>query len=266
MSSLNPTLPAEATVRSAVAPVHAEPRASSTQVTQYLAGRTVVVVERRDDWRHVRGADGYEGWMHRGYLAAAAPDAVRHDLLERISLGCVVLDGVTDTARSLPLGALLLPDAVIVAGEAVTESERVRSFPLSAGAIVQSTQLFEGTSYQWGGVTPWGADCSGFVQSIFALHGVALPRDAWMQVETGSPAADDIMDASAADLLFFSEREDRRITHVAIALGGARIAHLAIGRGGYAVEDLRLDDDPYVAGLRSRFTRARRIMQGSRVS
>ena len=64
----------------------------------------------------------------------------------------------------------------------------------------------------------------------------------------------------AGDLLFFSDRVDGHITHVAIALGRRRIVHLALGRGGYAVE--RLDDarDPYVAKLRDRFVKARRVL------
>ena len=40
------------------------------------------------------------------------------------------------------------------------------------------------------------------------------------------------------DLLFFSDRDDRRITHVGISLGDESMVHLALGRGGYAVERL----------------------------
>jgi cell wall-associated NlpC family hydrolase len=112
----------------------------------------------------------------------------------------------------------------------------------------------------WGGVTPWGADCSGLVQSVFALHGLQLPRDAWQQAETGRDAGPDIGELRPADVLFFSDRPDRRITHVGIALGDCRMVHLALGRGGYAIE--RLDDrrDAYVDRLRDRFITARRMI------
>jgi cell wall-associated NlpC family hydrolase len=133
-------------------------------------------------------------------------------------------------------------------------------FPTVAEAIGRSAvDLFVGTSYQWGGVTPWGADCSGLVQSVFALHGVRLPRDAWQQARAGRDAGRDILAARAADLLFFSDRPDAHVTHVAIALGDARIVHLALGRGGYAVE--RLDaSEAYVAKLKSRFLFARTVL------
>ena len=143
----------------------------------------------------------------------------------------------------------------------VDADARAAAFPRAAAAITASAQrFFEGTSYLWGGVTPWGADCSGIVQSIFSLHGVQLRRDAWMQAGQGSAGADDPRDACAADLLFFSDRVDRHITHVAISLGDRRLVHLALGRGGYAIESLDDTADPYVQKLLDRFVTSRRIL------
>jgi cell wall-associated NlpC family hydrolase len=149
----------------------------------------------------------------------------------------------------------------VVSGEVIDASQRAERFPVDATAITRSAQLyFEGTSYLWGGVTPWGADCSGIAQAIFSLHGVQLRRDAWQQAQQGEPGADDILDSRTGDLLFFSDRVDSHITHVAIALGGRRLVHLALGRGGYAVERLDDERDGYVAKLRERFVCARRVL------
>jgi cell wall-associated NlpC family hydrolase len=98
------------------------------------------------------------------------------------------------------------------------------------------------------------------VQTAFWLHGVPMPRDAWQQAETGHDAGASISRYQPADLLFFSDRADRRITHVGIALGGERMVHLALGRGGYAVERLDATDDPYVTALMTRFVSARRVL------
>ena len=86
------------------------------------------------------------------------------------------------------------------------------------------------------------------------------PRDAWQQASEGVPGEDDLLAAREGDLLFFSDRADRHITHVAISLGGGGIVHQALGRGGFGVE--RLDDasDHYVTTLLDRFTCARRVL------
>lgn len=247
---------AGATVTAAIAPMLAEPHVSSGQVSQQLAGHSVSIVEDQGDWLLVRGRDDYEGWMHRGYLGSEAEGAGEAPLM---SLGCVVRTA-SGVPRALPLRALLAPGERLVSGEAIDGRERARRFPAAAEAIGRSAvELFIGTSYQWGGVTPWGADCSGLVQSVFALHGIQLPRDAWQQARAGCDAGRDILAACPGDLLFFSDRPDGHITHVALALGDRRLVHLALGRGGHAVEDLD-GDDGYVRKLLSRFLFARSVL------
>jgi cell wall-associated NlpC family hydrolase len=191
-----------------VAPLLAEPRISSEQISQRVQGHVVTVLETRGEWVRVRGDDEYEGWTHRGYLASSEemPGGVRWGFSPRAT--------IVETARA----------------------------------------AFAGTPYQWGGITPRGADCSGFVQTVFAVHGIALPRDAHQQALVGAPADG----TGAGDLLFFSEREDGRITHVAIALGGEAFAHVALGRGGHAIED-RGSSEPYLVRLLSYYRCARTV-------
>jgi hypothetical protein len=253
-------------VSAPVAPLHAEPRVSSPQVSQALANHTLAVLEESDEWMRVRGADGYEGWLHRGYarlLPAEPPPGAgtfRRDFMPLVSLGARVMNG-DGRRRALPLRAVLDRDERVELGAAVPQDDLPQVFPRDPEALIHSAaEYFAGTSYQWGGVTPWGADCSGFTQSIFALHGVALPRDAWQQAEVGTEAGTGIGALRPADLLFFSDRPDGRVTHVGIGLGDRRMAHVALGRGGFAVERLDDPDDGYVAKLRDRFLFARRVV------
>jgi hypothetical protein len=248
---------ARAEVRAAIAPLLAEPHVASGQVSQQLAGHVVEVIEDQGDWLLVRGCDGYEGWMHNGYLSRGSPNG---NGLRRVSLGCVV-HGAAGTPRALPLRAYVTADERVVDGTVVDEPAVRERFPTEPQAIsATAVEYFIGTSYQWGGVTPWGADCSGLVQSVFALHGVQLPRDAWQQARAGQEAGTDLLNLQVADLLFFSDRADGHVTHVAISLGDRRIVHLALGRGGYAVEQLDDATDPYIRKLRARFLFARRIL------
>lgn len=248
-----------AVVVSAVAPLHAEPRIASPQISQRLAGERVEVIDWESDWLLVRGRDGYEGWMHSGYLQPSHTGPERR-MGGRVSLGSVVR-GSDGIVRPLPLGAALARDDEVVDGEVMPSADLERRFPPEPAAIADTARrYFVGASYQWGGVTPWGADCSGFSQSIFALHGITLPRDAWQQALEGEDAGRDPLGLRAADLLFFSDRPDEKVTHVGVALGDAQMAHLALGRGGYRIEQLDDAVDPYVAKLRERFLFARRYL------
>jgi cell wall-associated NlpC family hydrolase len=244
-------------VSAAIGPLQAQPAAGSEQVSQRLAGHRLTVIEEREPWLRVRGGDDYEGWVHRGYVEPAGASRYQRG---RTSLGCVSHDP-RGWARPLPLGALVPDDARLDSGEAVDAADLPHRFPRNADAITRSAlSLFAGTPYQWGGITPWGADCSGLVQTIFGLHGAALPRDASQQAATGTAVEKPPDGLSAADLLFFSDRPDRRITHVAISLGGPRLVHLALGRGGYRVEDLADRSDAYVGALLGRYLFARRVL------
>lgn len=256
-----------AIVRVPIAPLLTEPLVSSGQASQLLAGHPVDILEVREDWLRVCGEDGYEGWVHRGYLSLLERDAGwdTHPSpdIERephLSLGCVATTASREVRR-LPLGAWLEAGDCVEEGEVLSFRERERQFPRDAAAICATARrFFEGTSYQWGGVTPWGADCSGLVQTVFGLHGIELPRDAWQQALQGRDAGTDILSFAPGVLLFFSDRADQGITHVGISCGPGRMMHLALGRGGWAEE--RLDDpsDPYVATIRDRFLAAREVI------
>ena len=254
------TAPGHARVRAPIAPMYAEPNVTSAQLSQKLAGHDVQLLEMQDDWFLARGSDSYEGWLHRGFLSPAPPAGARGSAqMTRISLGCVA-GNPSGTRRSLPLGARLSPEETLKSGDIVNEVDLQTRFPTTAVAITRSAQeFFQGAPYLWGGITPWGADCSGFVQTIYGLHGVKLPRDAWQQLETGRDAGG-IDDLETADLAFFTDRDDRRATHVGIALGENRLVHLALGRGGFATENLGDPRDAYVKTLRERFLRARRVL------
>ena len=253
-----------ALVMAPVAPLNAEPKISSPQISQRLCGHHLEILERRDDWFHVRGEDGYEGWINRGFLAspdsreATGRSSGGHG--QRVcSLGCVTL-GFDGLRRLLPFGAWLLSGERCVEGDTVAEMEITRRFPRNgAAASLTATGFFEGTSYEWGGITPWGADCSGLVQTAFWLHGLQLPRDASQQAGIGYDAGRDPKACQAGDLLFFSDRADRKITHVGIALGEGKMVHSGLGRGGFAIENFAGEPgDDYNRALRSRFLFARR--------
>lgn len=198
--------------------------------------------------------------MHEGYTVPSGADGPEWawDIEGELSVGCSIRDSRSLTL-DLPLGAVV-GDGHCIAGRSMELARRRETFPPTADAIVASAiALFQGTYYQWGGITPWGADCSGMVQSIFALHGIHLLRDAWQQATQGVAVEGGLEALKPGDLLFFADREDRQITHVALAAGATKLVHVALGRGGHSTESLDSPDD-YTRALIGRFRFARRIV------
>lgn len=91
---------------------------------------------------------------------------------------------------------------------------------------------FVGKPYVWGGTNPnTGADCSGFVQYVYAHFGINLPRTSRDQVTCGSSVAS-INDAKPGDLMFYAKDKngdgkltDNEVYHVVMYLGNGKIVH-----------------------------------------
>ena len=266
-----------ALVRASVAPVHASARVSSTQVSQYVMGHRLELLARHGAWWRVRGEDGYIGWVHHGYLRTG--DAAWAQAWERgaegepmVSLGAELVDDAGRHLVRLPWGARVirheprrfrLPDGRVGeldTGELIEADRLVDWFPPRGESAVRTARRWAGTPYLWGGVTTAGADCSGFVQAVLWMHGVALPRDSDQQARVGAEVewSESFEELRPGDLLFFSERPER-ITHVAISLGGSRIIHSALSNGGVAENDL-LGGLEIERMLRSILTAVRRVL------
>jgi cell wall-associated NlpC family hydrolase len=118
-----------------------------------------------------------------------------------------------------------------------------------------AVEYFFGSPYQWGGVTPWGVDCSGLVQTTFAARGVALPRNSAQQVACGVEISFDAI--RPGDLLFFKSESGTAITHVAFAGDTNTLVHSTLACGGMIVEPW--SPGSRAAGLRERLVAVRRL-------
>lgn len=116
-----------------------------------------------------------------------------------------------------------------------TYVEETESSTSGLGAEIASFALqFVGNPYVYGGTSLTnGADCSGFVQSVFASYGIYLPRTAADQAYSGTSV--DLGSIQAGDLLFYSDGSG--ISHVALYIGGGQIVHASTSTTGIIVSD-----------------------------
>ena len=94
--------------------------------------------------------------------------------------------------------------------------------------IVASSMQYLGVPYVFGGTTPNGFDCSGYVRYVFANAGIYLPRTADAQYECGYPVS--TAELVPGDLVFFSTYE-AWASHVGIYLGDGNFINASSSRG-----------------------------------
>lgn len=108
-----------------------------------------------------------------------------------------------------------------------------------AEAVIRTARKYMGTRYQFGGTTPKGFDCSGFLQYVFKENGYSIARTADLQYKLGK-AVKKRAELVPGDLVFFSTYE-KGASHCGIYLGKNQFIHVSSSKG------VRVDslDDAY---------------------
>lgn len=101
--------------------------------------------------------------------------------------------------------------------------------------VCQYAKEFLGNPYVWGGTSlTKGADCSGFVLSVFKKYGISLPHSSVAQA--GSGTAIKVSEAQPGDLIFYGN--GKRINHVAIYIGGGQVIHASNPKTGIRISNV----------------------------
>ena len=99
----------------------------------------------------------------------------------------------------------------------------------AGSSVVDYATQFVGNPYVWGGTSLTnGADCSGFVQSVYANFGVSLPRTSYEQQNAGTEVS--YADAQPGDLICYGG-------HVAIYMGNGQIVHASNSTDGIKISN-----------------------------
>ncbi len=126
----------------------------------------------------------------------------------------------------------------VVGASAVTPEGVSVAPPARYGGVVGVAMQYLGTPYVWGGASPGGFDCSGFVMYVYSQVGVYLPHLAADQYNYGTPVSRDELEPG--DLVFFDG-----LGHVGIYIGGGQFVHSP--HTGDVVKISSLDESWYAA-------------------
>ncbi len=195
-----------------VAPVRETPSEKVEMVTQMLFGESCDILEEQKHWTKIKiHYDNYEGWID-----AKQVSSVTDEFLENRKVSVV-----TECFSSVIMkdGRTLLSMGSEVEFPIVT-SQRSHNLRES---IALTAREFLNIPYLWAGKSFFGVDCSGFVQLVYKIHNVKLPRDAHQQAEVGELLTF-VEESLPGDLAFF-EDEDGDIVHVGIMLENQKIIH-----------------------------------------
>lgn len=242
-------------IRDNVVPMLSAPARDAEMVSQALYGETVQVLGRSEGFAHIRGADGYEGWVsesavvavHDGWNAGLEVWTVQA-LLEPLYVGELsrlrqrTLLTMGTVVHVVPRGdaggawaQVMVPDGErAYIRRAAMEPWHAPSGLPRPETLLEYALKFVGVPYLWGGRSPFGFDCSGFTQRVYGLFGVVIPRDAYQQASWAGFERVPADAIAPGDLLFFRGKEDPRgrgITHVGMALDPPWFIHAAGGSG-----------------------------------
>lgn len=175
--------------------VRTQPNTECEVLDMVGSGQTFDVLEELDEWVKI-DLDGEEGYLFKEYVEVGS------QLDEALTITEVRYGaGVSDVRISL----------------------------------CEFAKQFVGNRYVWGGTSlTKGADCSGFVLSVFRNYGMSLPRTSREQAKAGSAVS--TSEVKPGDLIFYGNRSG--INHVAIYIGGGKVVHASNSRVGIIISNM----------------------------
>ncbi|HMA62219.1 MAG TPA: SH3 domain-containing C40 family peptidase [bacterium] len=268
-----------AIINISVGNIRSEDSHPSTLITQAMLGTPVKIMENDGWWYRIQTPDNYIGWIDASGIEKVSQEKLNKwknadKVIFTNRYGSVYKSKNTNsgTISDIVMGNILqlvetydnwykviFPDGrtgYIKKEKAQTIPEWQKNIEISGQSIANLAKEFMGIPYLWGGTSIKGADCSGFVKTVFFMHGIILQRDASQQTQYGElvPVDKTYDKLQPGDLIFFGRN---RVTHVGIYIGDYEFIHAS---GLVKVNSLDKDAPNYSPSRESSIIRARRIV------
>lgn len=213
------------------APIRSEPSDKAELVTQLFFGECYQVLVKEEKWLQIQIAgDHYTGWLDAKQHLTVSEQYVNEWKTVQHPRSLDIVQTVTSATTCIPvLMGSILPffdginirlgtEKYLYNGRASNPTKEYKP-----NFVKKIAQTYLKAPYVWGGKSPFGIDCSGFVQQVMGICGIQMPRDAWQQVALGEEVHF-VSQTQPGDLAFF-DNADGRIIHVGIMLENQQIIH-----------------------------------------
>lgn len=212
-------------------PMRTEPAETSELTSQLLFGEAYSVLEESEKWLKIATTDcQYEGWIDRKLFNPLRECDVENYLASKKyivkDLFLYIKEMENNVTFPIFIGSSFPypQNGQLILGK---NTYQIQLPEEKENSLLQFAMTYLHAPYLWGGRTPAGIDCSGFVQLVFKSQGIGLPRNASEQAQCGE-LVDFVEEARIGDVAFF-ENEEGRIIHTGIICGPNQIIH-ASGR------------------------------------
>ena len=198
----------------AVCVLRSEPEEDAGAETQLLCGENFTVYGEYDDWFWGQSShDNYVGWLRKAHLREGSSGATHHVM----SRGTFLYSKAD--MKSRPILKIPMAAQIEVIGEEEVRgmkylettlgwliARHARQLDEYASDFVMVAESVMGLTYLWAGRSTFGIDCSGLIQLVMKMAGIAVLRDTDMQEQTiGEEISltDDLSGLQRGDLIFW---------------------------------------------------------------
>lgn len=215
-----------------IIPIRKKPDEQSEMVSQMLFGELCTIKKSNKEWSQILTLDdNYTGWVDSKMLTQIKNKELLNSPITIIPEVLVYIQSVNHETKYPIVAGSKLYNYEEIKRQFIIDGQKfnlLTPFDLidsnhKPGNIIPIALKYLHAPYLWGGKSPFGIDCSAFVQIVYKINQIWLPRDAQQQYDYLEETVQ-ISNIQPGYLAFFS-KDGRKINHVGIVTEDSKIIH-----------------------------------------